>query len=194
MASERLYGLVAEDLRIEKVLRVVIPRIIPQPCQIEARVSNRKIALIRDFHKSLLEFKFRSSAMYKALVICDADRDAADALEQELQTKLSQNPKLSGLPFPVKFHAIRTELETWLLADSDALSRVIGHDVASLGGNLETLQNAKEKLIKILQQHRNMYPPSLATEIARSMSLDILRNRCPGFQAFELKTQNGPLG
>ncbi len=91
-------------------------------------------------------------------------------------------------PFEVKFIIVVQELETWLLADDKAISKVTqarsGRTVSRVNENLESIRQPKEKLQEILSKAGIYYTPEVAKEIARELDLSKIEYRCPGFKEF----------
>ncbi|MGH7289244.1 MAG: DUF4276 family protein, partial [Myxococcota bacterium] len=88
----------------------------------------------------------------------------------------------------VAVHAVKREMETWLLADTAAISRVAGGGaVTPIGGQLEDQQHAKEALMKMLSRVAVPYTPAVCRNIAQEIDLSTLRGRCPSFASFERK-------
>ncbi|NMF57320.1 DUF4276 family protein [Pseudanabaena yagii] len=89
--------------------------------------------------------------------------------------------------------AIRN-FETWLLADTQTISQVLGVDIAKLE-NLEDLENTKEILEDAIanstylnEKTNNQRPLKIRWDLATHINLDIIKNHCPhGYAAF---TQN----
>lgn len=99
---------------------------------------------------------------------------------EEMQSKISGRT----YPFEVKPIIIVQELETWLLADEEAISKVTRTTVPRVKGNLECITNPKEKLKHILFNAKVLYTDEVAREIAKESDLSKIENRCPGFKKF----------
>jgi hypothetical protein len=89
----------------------------------------------------------------------------------------------------VRVHAVRRQTETWLLADSDAVSRVAlrrgGRGIAPMPGPLEDIADAKGALRRLLSEAGLPYTPQVSGEIAAETDLSKLRSHCPLFRRFE---------
>lgn len=89
----------------------------------------------------------------------------------------------------VRLHAVRRQTETWLLADSDAVSSVArqrgGRGVDPVPGVLEDIADAKGAFRRLLSEGRLRYTPQVCGEIAAEADLVTLRSRCPSFRRFE---------
>jgi hypothetical protein len=93
----------------------------------------------------------------------------------------------TGLDFCI----VVREMETWLLADEEAISSVAlsrgGREVPRVPSALEDLMDAKEHLMRLLSRALLPYDPELCRQIASQADLDRLRYRCPSFRRFEGK-------
>jgi hypothetical protein len=82
-------------------------------------------------------------------------------------------------------------METWLLADPNAIDKVAvargGKKVSRVPDPLEEIQNPKERLMAKLTQSGLNYTAEVCREIAKETDLITLRRRCPSFAAFEEK-------
>jgi hypothetical protein len=87
-------------------------------------------------------------------------------------------------PFPVIPFVIVQELETWLLADNNALSQVCNRAVPAIQATLEDIENPKERLQRVLAQARVPITPETARKIAAATDIARLAYRCPGFRNF----------
>jgi len=91
-------------------------------------------------------------------------------------------------PFEVKFIIIVQEMEAWLLADEEAISRVTqsrsGRLARRVNDPLESLEQPKETLHRILSEARVAYTDGVAGEIAKESDLDRIEYRCPTFGEF----------
>jgi len=86
--------------------------------------------------------------------------------------------------FEVKFHIIEKEIETWLLADHEAISKVAGRNISMIRGKLEEENNPKEKLVRLLRKNK-IYTPEVAVTIAHEADIGVIENRCIGFKRFK---------
>jgi hypothetical protein len=112
----------------------------------------------------------------KILIVSDADGRDPQHLERELSSRI-----LGSYPFPVIPIIIVQELETWLIADPEALKKIIGFGKTFT--NLETVRDAKSKLEKLFRGTR--YTSEMAGKIAGALDLDLLERRCPRFSLFK---------
>ncbi len=123
----------------------------------------------------------------KALII----RDSGGKDSRDIEAELTQKANERGWAFSHGVHVciIRREMETWLLADVEAINSVArtrgGREVAEVQGTLEEIEAPKEKLKRLLLEAKLDYTPEVCGEIARSLRLHTLRYRCPSFCTFE---------
>ena len=106
------------------------------------------------------------------------------------QKDFSSPPTGRGIQvlFFVKFIIIVQELETWLLADEGAISKVTqsrpGKTVVKVNESLESIIHPKEKLLDILSDAGVAYTSEVAREIAKESDLSKIEYRCPKFKKF----------
>lgn len=120
----------------------------------------------------------------KALVIRDADNKDPNELLERMKNKIAGR----NYPFEVKFVIIVQELETWLLADEEAISRVTqsrsGKSVSRVNENIESIIQPKNHLEQMLSEARVPYTDKVAKEIARESDISRIEYRCPKFREF----------
>lgn len=87
-------------------------------------------------------------------------------------------------PFQVTPFVIVQELETWLLADHNALSQVCNSTVPDIQTALEEIENPKERLQRLLSQASTNYTRETARKIAAATELERLGYRCPASGTF----------
>jgi len=186
------YGVIVEGQFDVGVYEEFIRQICPEAHDIKARDAGGCAQLMKKFPsllRSLEHVTQQGGPVEKALVIRDADcRDAA-AIEAKMQESVSRHRFL--FPGGVGLHAVKQEMETWLLADPEAINRV----AASRGGKaiprvpdpLEDLQDPKEKFMAVLSRSGLNYTAQVCREIAKEADLAKLRIRCPSFATFEQK-------
>jgi hypothetical protein len=180
------YGIVIEGSYDEAVLTELIKKCLPNEIEIIPRLCGGESLLMKRFPGFLKEFCYvkEGSHVDKAFVIRDADnKDPHELLE-----KLRNTIKDRSLTFEVKFVIIIQELEAWLLADEEAISRVTqsrsGRTVSKVKEDLESIAEPKEKLKEILSNAKVPYTAEVAREIAKESDLSKIENRCPGFKEF----------
>jgi hypothetical protein len=114
------FGLIVEGVYDEAVLTEFIRKCVGFDVDVISRVCGPKGSLMSRFPGFLEEFRYvkHGSHVDKALVVRDADGKAPVTLLEVMEARIAQRT----YPFPVHCLVIVQELETWLLADSEALS------------------------------------------------------------------------
>jgi hypothetical protein len=92
-------------------------------------------------------------------------------------------------PFPKRLLIAVEELESWLLADEEALSAITGRSVRRVP-DPETLTDPKARLRNILSEAGLAYTAEVARRIAATARLEILAARCPSFRTFQDAIEN----
>ena len=186
-----LYGLIAEDTYILNALPVLMSRVVDLEGQpVECRRMNGKPEFIANFWKVVKEFQFKYPMMHKVLAVCDADSECVQTLTTELQDRATA--RLQGLPFPLVFHVIKRELETWWVAESNSISTVTGVAIPFPGGNVEQgVADPKEYIVHRLAAAKASYTHRDAGAIAAGVDLQTLAGRSPGFVIFTHKVEDG---
>jgi hypothetical protein len=181
-----IYGIVVEGGYDETVLTEIIKKCFSSEIEIIARKCGGKDKLLTKFPAYLESFRFgkQGSHVDKAIVIRDAHGKNPEELKEKMGSKIANRNYL----FDVKFIIIIHELEAWLLADEEAISRVTQSrsekPVARVKENLESISHPKEKLEEMLSEAKIYYTPEVAREIAKESDLDKIESRCPMFREF----------
>jgi hypothetical protein len=123
----------------------------------------------------------------KALVIRDSDCTDPVVWESKMEQILAESHFVPS--FQVHFHATKCEVETWLLADENAINHVARSrgklgSVSKVTIPLESHRNAKELLQQVLSKVRLPADPKVYQEIASAASIDRIAARCPYFRQF----------
>jgi len=186
------YGIVVEGDYDGGVFVEIIKKICPEADDTRVLQAGGSAQVMKKFPGLLrgLEHVTRQGGpVEKALVIRDAD--CKDPAEIEAKMQKSAEGRRFSFPAGVSFHVVKQEMETWLLADADAINRVAEsrckRPIARVLDRLEELQDAKGKLMATLSQSGLNYTAAVCREIAKEIDLAKLRTRCPSFQAFEQK-------
>jgi hypothetical protein len=119
----------------------------------------------------------------------DSDCDAPRALEDELGRILDQSGFREKLTLPVHFYATRCMVETWLLADENAVNTVARQrgkvpSAQAVPDPLEGTTNAKALFLRMLSQAQLPADPAVYAEVAATADIDRIKQRCPYFQHF----------
>lgn len=180
------YGIVVEGDYDVAALTEIIKKCLPDEIEIIPRPCGGKDRLIKIFPGFLKEFHYakQGSHVDKTLVIRDAGGKDPDELLEKMKSKIVSRT----YNFEVKFIIIVRELETWLLADEEAISRVTqarsGRKVSRVKEHLESIIQPKERLKKILSDAKVPYTAEVAREISKESDLLKIEYRCPGFKKF----------
>jgi hypothetical protein len=180
------YGIVIEGKYDEVALSEIIKKILARDITLIPRRCGDKDRLITTFPAYLESFRYENqgSNVDKAIVIRDAHGKDPEKLKEIMKSKIVSRK----YPFEVKFIIIIQELEAWLLADEQAISKVTqsrsGKLVGRVNESLETVINPKEILYKILTEADVPYTDAVAQEIAKESDLNRIRYRCPSFGEF----------
>ncbi|MBI3355033.1 MAG: DUF4276 family protein [Nitrospirae bacterium] len=138
---------------------------------------------MKKFPGFLEEFRYAKGGapVDKALVIRDADNKAPNELSEKMNSKIAGRT----YPFEVKFIIIVQELETWLLADEAAISKVTQRTVSRVNEDLESINHPKERLFDILSEAGVTYTSEVAKRIAIGSDISKIEYRCPKFKEFK---------
>ena|SRR5438094_5869847 len=162
-------------------IRPDVNRVLPKPCGGASCVRQQMVGWLKNFQWHA------GHNVQKALIIRDSDCRDPQAVEDELAHTLSQSRFQPT--FPVHFYATKCELETWLLADENAVNVVAERRQKAPSANavlglLEGIRDAKERFIRMLSQSHLPAVPSVYGEVASSLDLDRVQERCPYFRKF----------
>ncbi|MEW6675853.1 MAG: DUF4276 family protein [Nitrospirota bacterium] len=180
------YGIVAEGNYDEAALIELIKKCLSENIEVIPRRCGGKDRLMNKFPAYLESFRYANQGQNvdKALVIRDADAKDPNELLERMKNKIAGR----NYPFEVKFIPIVQELETWLLADENAISKVTGtrsgRTVSRINKNIESILDPKGRLQNILSAAGVPYTPVVAQEITRELNISTVEYRCPGFKEF----------
>lgn len=180
------YGVVVGGEYDEAALTEIIKKCFAREIKIITRKCGGNGRLMKLFPDYLKSFHYEKEGSYvdKALVIRDAHGKDPGELMEKMESKITNR----NYPFRVKLIIIVQELEAWLLADEEAISKVTrsrsGKFVARINEPLESIKEPKEVLRKILSEVKVPYTDAVAREIAKESDLDKIEYRCPRFKEF----------
>jgi len=123
----------------------------------------------------------------KVIILGDADCDERRERER-LQRIYEHLPE--GLRRRVHICIVVHELESWLLADENAISKRLGKNVKPVK-NPESIHDAKEYLEELLEEAGKKYLTKLKSEIAKYVDVEKLKGKCASFADFERMIGNG---
>jgi len=183
------YGLIVEGPFDQAMYEALIPRI----CGTEVSVRTLKCRgvdrLMKKFHFFLqaLEHVWQGGPVDKALVIRDADDEDPSAIETEMARRIQRMEYV--FPRGVKLCIVRRAMESWLLADAQAINTVAqargGRKIQEVQQTPEEIHDPKGKLRSVLSEARLPYTEPVCAEIASHLRIDHLEYRCPSFRAFK---------
>lgn len=185
------FGIVVEDLRDAEAYSELIRKIHNDVQEIVSHPCHGNSTLKKQFLNGLERFKWYAPnspyAINKALVIVDSDCSDAHAWEAVLAQFYQQARLAPG--FPVHFHATKCELETWLLADENAINQASqargkNRHLGPANIQFETYRDAKELFQRRLSEAKLPDTPQVYKEIASFVDIHRIGARCPLFQQF----------
>jgi hypothetical protein len=146
------------------------------------RICGSKSQLMKRFRGFLEEFHRVKQGTHvdRALVVRDSDKADPEELIERMEVMIAGR----SYPFPVRLVIVVRELETWLLADNEAISQTIGRPMPEINGPLEGILDPKQRLQTILSNARIAYTKAVARKIAAATDLEKLAYRCPSFRIF----------
>lgn len=181
------YGLIVEGPYDQAMYGALIPRIcggkvvFTRPCGGVERLMKLFHALLRDF-----EHAVQGGPVDKALVIRDSSGKDPIALEAEMAATIQGMQYV--FPRGIKLCIVRRTMETWLLADAQAITDVArargGRQVQDVQGTLEDIGDPKKKLRSVLSDAGIEYTDVVCAEIAALLRIDHVEYRCPSFRTF----------
>ncbi len=185
------YGIVVEGPSDTAVYEEFIRKICSTDVEIIPRLARGVSDLMKHFPNFLrdLEYIKQGRPVDKALVIRDSGRRDPASVEQEMADRIEGST--FSFSNGIQFHAVRKEMETWLLADVEAINSVAlsrgGRRVTPIQETLEDIVDPKERLIRLLSAAGLPYDFGVCREIARQANVETLRYRCPSFRSFKQK-------
>jgi hypothetical protein len=190
--TEQSYGLIAEGDKDVAVYVELIRKICGSSAKVVSHAAGGREKLYQKLPGFLRNLEYagpQGKAVEKALVVRDADGKNPRMVEEKLQGKISNCQ--FRFAFGIGIHVVVQKMDTWLLADVDAINRVStsrgGKSVQAVRDPLEQIQDSKATLQNLLSEARLNYTPEVCRLIAGETDLTTLRRRCPSFGEFERK-------
>ncbi len=183
------YGLIIEGPYDESFYKALIPRICGMSLSFETRLGRGLPGLMEKFPALLrtLEKVREGRPVDKALVIRDSDRKDPLAAREEMARRIEG--KNFAFPHGVQLCVVRRTMETWLLADINAINTVAvsrgGRKVSEIKGNVEEIDDPKARLRSVLSKAGTEYTAIVCGDIASNIKIDTLEYRCPSFRSFK---------
>ena len=181
-------GIVVEGERDRAAYPELIRKIRDDVEIVLAEPCGNDIKLMEKFVRWLKHFQWHAEiSVNKALIIRDSDCSDPVLWETKMARILAQSRFVPS--FPVHFYATKCEIETWLLADENAINQVARNrgkqgSVSEVTIPLESQRNAKELFQRVLSKARLPVDPRVYQEIASAASIERIAARCPYFQHF----------
>jgi hypothetical protein len=191
-------GIVVEDERdavayseLIKKIRNDVSNVHPIPCRGSGSLKKEFVHWLRYFEW------FAPGSIHsisKALVILDSDCSDASVWEERLRTIYLQSHFAPS--FPVRFHATKCELETWLLADENAINEVCisrgkNRRIGPAKIEFESYRPAKELFQKRLSDVGLPFDTQVYKEVAAHIDIARITVPCRNFQDFIDKVRIG---
>jgi hypothetical protein len=181
------FGLIVEGNYDKQIIQPLIQKILLRKHNCICRVTFGNPRLLQKYPGFLEEFKYKM--VNKAIIIKDTDLKPAEKLLQQMKSKKPNR----DYPFPIYFCVVKKEIEAWLLADEQAISKVVGKQVPRIKGNLEDINDPKGRLQRILSKANINYTEKIAGKIALEADINIIEHRCSYFKIFRESVINHKL-
>ena len=117
-------GIVVEGSYDSPFYEVIIKRVCPEITRVVSRVAGNKAMLMKGLAGHLRSLQYASQKggpVRKAIAIRDTDGKHPADVEMDLLSRISG--QTFSFPRGVECHATHQEMETWLLADIEAINR-----------------------------------------------------------------------
>ncbi len=190
--SEVSYGLVVEGEYDAEILLEFVRKIMGAEVVVRVRACGGR-SKFRKLPGYLQELQHCLSgrSVDKVLVVQDCDRRPM----QEVEGRLNQQVPAWASSFPrgVQVHGVRQAIESWLMADANAINAVRreegapGRDVGEIREQIEEIEDPKTRFRQMLSEAGLPYTPAVCRKVAAAVDLDRLRRQCPSFESFEQK-------
>jgi hypothetical protein len=138
------------------------------------------------------EYAHNGGPVDGALVIRDCDNKAAADVLNQMKERLGR--KTYNFPRGVELCVVKKQLDSWLLADANAINIVSGsrrmgnsrhRTVARINETIEEITHPKDRLQRILSDVKLIYTSAVLGEIAAAIDLRELEDRIPSFMSFK---------
>jgi len=182
------YGIIVEGEYDSAAYSAFIQRLASHAVSIKPFPCGGKPRLIQKFpgYLEALKYAVMGNTVDTAIVIVDSDGQDINKLENSMRARVASREY--QFPLGLHFCAVAHALETWLMADIEAIARVVqrrsGKNVSRARYNLEELIDPKPTFRAILTRGEVDYTPPVAAEIAREVDFELLAERCSTFQRF----------
>jgi len=180
-----VFGIVVEGPSDAAVYPALIRRMRPDVEDVIAQQCGGVPALNKKFVGILRGFGYHR--IDKALVIRDSDRKDPQTAEADLNDRLNRSGFVPT--FPVHIYATRCMVETWLLADERAVSKIAlsrgrTRSIKAVNKPLEEIPDPKHLFLTMLSKAGLPADDKVYEEIASAVNLDRIAERSPRFAEF----------
>ncbi len=183
------YGLIVEGEADQIAFGHLIRKVNSPQATIYPLVCGGVQRLMKEFPILLTRFEYAHNGgpVDGALVIRDCDNKAPAQVLESMRGKL--DPQRYRFPRGIELCVIRRTLDSWLLADEDALNAVSqsrrGRRIARVNETIEDIDHPKERLQRVLTDAKLNYTSTVLGAIAAQINLDRLEYRVPSFGPFK---------
>lgn len=162
-----------------------IERVYGRKCGGRQKLEDKFVVFLKEFSGNPVAYNIG-----KVFIIRDSDCHDPRPVEQKLQGILSRANL--QCPFDISFHTTKCKLESWLLADEDAINGVsIGRGgpggIQRIDENLESFKEADQLYRTTLIQAGLLDTAKVMKQIAQQARLEAIAERCSGFRNFMQK-------
>jgi hypothetical protein len=170
--SAASYGIIVEGAYDSAVYGAIIRKLTSPNVHIRSFECGGKPKLMRTFPDFLeaLKYEVAGAPVEMAIVIVDADGQDPLTVETNMRSKIVGR----HYPFPldVRFHAVHQAVDTWLLADTAAVSKTVRTKVTPSYRAPEELQHPKQEFRKLLFKCGVGSTPLVCSRIAQTRAGD----------------------
>ncbi len=182
-----------EEPSMEALLKVMLPKILPEDCKFIIRTLKGKSDLLDRLESRLTGYRNWIPANYRVFVLVDRDQDDCKELKARLEgtmsnVKLLTRSKARGRAWQVVNRIVVEELEAWYFGDWEAVLKAYPRvSKAKIPRNPDDIKGGtKEKFEEVLQSKGYFKDGLQAREAALNIAAhaDPERNTSPSFKAF----------
>ncbi len=169
-----------------KRLRPDLERVLVRRCGNDYRVTTTLKARLQEFSRLRA-----TGRLDKAIVVKDSHLASPERELKKFQDAM--DPR--DYPFPVEFAVAVRAIESWLLADHEALSKVAvergtQRQYPPPDRSPEQFPNPKSRLSELLAEAQVPYTEAVAARIAELASLERIEQLCPSFTLLKRAAQH----
>jgi len=178
----------------EQVFKQLILKINSPEAAIYCRPCGGVHRLMKEFPALLQTFEYahHGGPVDGALVIRDSDdKPVSDVLDRMREKMGARHYRF---PRGVELCIIRRKLDSWLLADENAINTVSrlrrGRLIPRVNETIEDITRPKERLQQLLSDAKLNYTSVVLGEIAAAINIEQLEYRVPSFTGFKNSVLN----